>query len=276
MITSIGWFILSLIINIVYYEITDFSIIIDFKFDFANISIIITNVISGIISIYLSFRLLKNYKKNSSIVNFALVGYFLFSGLAALFVGIDTYMSFNSPQLIFFFSLIVAFFIPVSTFYLVVFLLEMFYTGILEGKSKYIFILNTIFTIIILILGLTITLFNGSEEIEGLALISIISIGIVYMICNIIYYFILALKSKQLKTKIENTKYKKFLSLLTFSGIAIMMVYFGRIIISFFFTNDTSIFTIILGFILDIIYLMGYIALYKGISSPISNKKYQK
>jgi hypothetical protein len=270
---SMIFYIASLIITIFYYHITDFSIgMVDFvTLEYAKWSTFTSNILCAILSFYLMGKLIKAYRIQRSEIRMIFIAYFWFSGLPALFVGLNVAFPFAAAELVGFFSISAFFLIPGATFFLIFLIIEIFLKNLEYGKNKLYLVLIGIFSTIVYLIAISVVFIGIGENIPGLPGILFVSFGLLFILINLWLYFLLAIRSFQLISKVSEPLYKRAFTLLGLGGITIGLIYVGRVV-AYFALKATSIESIILNSIIDYAYLIGYVLLYLGITMPMKSK----
>jgi hypothetical protein len=262
------WYLISLIVNISYHNITDLSVV----SVQGNILVILTNFLSAAVCCFLVFKLAKLYSERKALVSLILIGYFTFNILSSIIAGIREIFIFSSPRLNDFFALNTAFLIPASTMFILFFVIEVFYKGILINPQKKYFLAVSLLSSILFVVALIISLIgveNGIFALEGFIKFPIIFFAMINIFFNFVLYIVLTVKSFGLRSRIKEEKGKKFLLLFGISGVLLGCTYFGKLPFHLVFgsTATSPVYTVV-RIIADIVYLVAYVLLFMGVSKP--------
>ncbi len=159
---------------------------------------------------------------------------------------------------------------PGSWFFLAFFIIETFNGGIEKKKNNPLFYITVFTTLCVFVLVLYIGALGTNAPTEGLGLIAFLGIGAFALGLSVFLYYLLAFKSFRLRKRMNEEIYKKGLLLLGLSGIFISTNAFGRIL-SIIIVDPTiyPILSLVINAFLDIIYLIGYIFFYLGVTIPM-------
>jgi hypothetical protein len=267
---TFGWWLFSFAVVMIKYNISDFSV----SFTSPGISVVISNFLSAIVCFYLMFRMNKLYRARKSIINLIMANYFLVVAIPAVTNGVISFMQFDTLPLQTFMELSAFYLVPGSWLFLAFFIIETFNGGIEKKKSSALFYIPLIITILAFGVILWLNLLDPETPAEGVTLLVILGVGALALGLSLFLYYLLAIKSYKLKKRMEEAIYKKGLVLLGWSGIFISTNAFGRIL-SLLIVNPEIYPTasLILNIALDIIYLIGYIFFYLGVTIPMTRKK---
>ena len=266
------FYLFSSIVLVIKYGIKDFSIALSDDF-VPYLSVIVSNIVVAFICSFLLFLLVRQNNKKKSEIKEILIFFFVFSAFPAYIIGFHYLIPANDLILKAYNLISPQFLIPGATFFLALFVLEIFDKGLDRKKNQIKMHFISIATIIACLLNFQYMLVSIDPEGNTSAAANInLFYYIIILPLYTYYYLSLMFRSYMLVQRIDEPHYKKGVQYLGISGAMLGIIYFGRIIL-FATSPDPSNFWDIVYAILDYISLVGYVLLYLGIVNPSKHKE---
>ncbi len=267
---TFGWYFLSFIYLFI---TTDMSSNFSSTLKMPTISVIVSNTLAAVVCFYLTFRLNRLYKEKKSIINKIMTGYFVVVVVPTITNAMLSFIDYSSASLQTFIELSFFYLLPGSWLFLAFFIIETFNGGIEERKNLPLFYITIVVVILTFGIVLYLNLWDPTTPVEGLpGLISLVVI-VMALGLSMFIYFLLALKSYKLQKQMKEKRYKHGLILLSLSGIFLSTIAVGRILALAVFTPELyPVESLVLNITLDVLYLLGYIFFYLGVTIPRTKK----
>lgn len=229
-----------------------------------------TNGITAIFCLALMVRSFSLYRKRKSLQNAYLAGFFLFTWIPALILGITTIFVPDNGDLGYFLSLAIFFLTPGSTVFLATFISETFYESIDSNKKlgQLLFFVTQFSATIANVIGLLLVLV-GVSNFQPWALLLVQIFGGFFILLNVFLHFLLFYNAVRLRANVDEKNLKAGLALLAITGVLLGLVFFGRLFN--FLLLDTGLlgdFEQLFIYGLDILFFIGYLTMWLGVAIP--------
>ena len=248
--STIAWIALTILVCIIYYQISDFSI------NLADGTLFVQGfgfLLADLMSIISLIKLYQNYKIEKKNNTKILIAYFFFTaivGILQIFLAFFVFTKAEEMNNIL--KIVTALNIPPLLYCFTLFLIGVFYSDMSKNKIKLIKIHLGSFTI----LGWIFFMFKGIEITNDIGLKII---GLWALLIEIVVFTLLAIKSFGIRNRVTSENHKRGFLYIGLSGIINVCAWLSTFV-DFILIGES----LFIGTLTALLYMVGYFLLYQG------------